>query len=288
MPYMNFVGAKDDTARPVDDGRFGKLGSRVVSALVLAPPVLAAVYVGPTALAVIVALAALLMAHEWDALCGGGRTRLSVGVLMLVLLTAITAAAFRTFEYALLAMFGGAILVYGGARMSGHKAPFWTSIGALYIGVPAVALIWLRADPELGRATVFWLLGVVWATDTGAFLAGRAIGGQRLAPVISPNKTWAGLFGGLFCATLAGLAAALLLKLPGPWPLVFLSGVLALVAQAGDLAESKVKRHFGVKDSGSLIPGHGGMLDRLDGLLAAAPVVALLSLLTGGGAVIWR
>lgn len=285
---MSFVGAKDDTARPVDDGRFDKLWSRVVSALVLAPLALAAVYVGPRVFAVVVVLAAFLMAHEWNVLCGGGRMRSSAGVLMLVLLAVAAAAAFRYFEYALLAVFGGAFLVYGGARISGHGAPSWIAAGAFYIGVPVVALIWLRADPELGRATVFWLLGVVWATDTGAFLAGRAVGGRRLAPVISPNKTWAGLFGGLFCAALGGVVAALWLGLQKLWLFVVLSAALALVAQAGDLAESKVKRHFGVKDSGRLIPGHGGMLDRLDGLLAVAPGLALLYLLIGGGAVLWR
>lgn len=284
---MSFVDAKDDTARPVDDGRFGKPWPRVVSALVLALPVLAAVYVGPLAFAVVVVLAALLMAHEWDVLCGGARMRLSAGVLMLVLLAVAAAAAFRHFDYALLAVFGGAFLVYGGARISRHRAPSWAAIGAFYIGVPAVALIWLRADAELGRETLFWLLGVVWATDTGAFLAGRAIGGRRLAPVISPNKTWAGLFGGLFCAALGGVVAALWLGLQKFWLFVVLSAALGLIAQAGDLAESKLKRRFGVKDSGSLIPGHGGMLDRVDGLLAAAPVLALLDLLTGG-AVPWR
>jgi phosphatidate cytidylyltransferase len=131
-------------------------------------------------------------------------------------------------------------------------------------------------------------LALVWATDTAAYIAGRGIGGPRLAPRISPNKTWAGLAGGVVGAALVGLVASLLrdapadVGLPGEmWRLVALSGVLALVEQAGDLVESAVKRHFGVKDSGNLIPGHGGVLDRVDGLIAVSLAVAGLSALAG-------
>ncbi|MCH7931170.1 MAG: CDP-archaeol synthase, partial [Proteobacteria bacterium] len=145
-----------------------------------------------------------------------------------------------------------------------------------------------RADETVGRETVFWLFAVVWATDVGAYFAGRGVGGPKLLPRISPGKTWAGLVGGVVCAALVGAAAAALLDLPSHAPLILVSALLAVVAQAGDLFESMVKRRFKAKDSGTLIPGHGGVLDRLDGLLAAAPVVAVITVFSGQGVLAWR
>jgi phosphatidate cytidylyltransferase len=169
-----------------------------------------------------------------------------------------------------------------------RKASLLQAFGALYISIPVVALLWLRDDPVYGMATTFWLLAVVWATDTGALFAGRAIGGPKLAPTISPNKTWAGLFGGIASAMLVSLGAALWYGSSAVWPLVIAGGLLAVVAQAGDLLESRVKRYLSVKDSGGMIPGHGGLFDRVDGLLAAAPVLGLAYLVIGGGAFLWR
>ncbi len=129
------------------------------------------------------------------------------------------------------------------------------------------------------------MLLVVWASDIGAYVAGRAFGGRRLAPAISPGKTWSGAAGGLLAAALAGLAlGASGGRLGGA---VLVAVVLGIASQAGDLLESAIKRGFGVKDSGSLIPGHGGLFDRLDGLLAAAPVAAVLAMLAGRGVVFW-
>jgi phosphatidate cytidylyltransferase len=128
-----------------------------------------------------------------------------------------------------------------------------------------------------------WLLLVVWTTDIGAYFAGRSIGGPKLAPRISPGKTWAGLVGGMAAA---GLVGGLLTALAGAgfWLAAGLGALLAAVAQAGDLFESRLKRHAGVKDSGHLIPGHGGLLDRIDGLVFAAPTFALVVALMGQGA----
>ena len=164
----------------------------------------------------------------------------------------------------------------------------WLVAGAVYIAVPSITIVWLRADEAVGRQTIFWLFGVVWATDIGAFFAGRGIGGPKLAPRISPGKTWAGLAGGIIAAAIVGTATAVLLDLAAALPLVLVSAMLAIVAQAGDLIESAAKRRFGVKDSGSLIPGHGGALDRLDGLLTAAPVVAAIALVAGEEVLAWR
>ena len=135
---------------------------------------------------------------------------------------------------------------------------------------------------------LLWMLAVVWATDIGAYAAGRTLGGPRLAPRWSPRKTWAGLIGGIFCAALAGWAAARLLELPSALPLVLVSAGLAIIGQFGDLAELMAKRRFGVKDTSGLIPGHGGLLDRLDGLLAVIPAVALLTVIGGGSVLSWR
>ena len=143
--------------------------------------------------------------------------------------------------------------------------------GFAYTGLAVLALASLRAMPGAGRAAMIFLLAVVWSSDVGAYLAGRLLGGPRLAPSISPGKTWSGAAGGLAAAVLVGAAAAALGW--GHLGLVMLAaGILGVTAQIGDLLESAVKRHFGVKDSGRLIPGHGGLLDRLDGLMAASLV----------------
>ena len=161
-------------------------------------------------------------------------------------------------------------------------------VGLAYIGLAGAALLWLRHDPGAGRADVVFLLLVVWAGDIGAYLIGRWIGGPRLAPHISPGKTWSGALGGLLAAVATGLLAAHVLSDAATWRAVVIAAALGVVAQAGDLLESFVKRRLEVKDSGQLIPGHGGLFDRLDGVLAAAPVAALLALTLGRGVVLWQ
>ena len=257
-----------------------ELGLRIASALVLAPLVVAAAYFGGWAFTLVVAAAALIMAWEWNRLCGAsalGAAILGLSVLAAIVLggsgmpiTALAAAL------ALAAVAGALALIF-------ERAFLWIALGTVYLAVPVVALIWLRAGPAEGRTLVFWLFAVVWATDIGAYLAGRAFGGRRLAPRLSPRKTRAGAFGGIGLAALVGVGAAFV----GPGigrglGLIVASLGLSLAAQAGDLAESAVKRHFGVKQSGALIPGHGGMLDRADGLLFAAPLAAAVAL--GAGA----
>ena len=167
--------------------------------------------------------------------------------------------------------------------------------GVGWILLAFVAALWVRADPLVGRANVGFLVLVVWASDVGAYLAGRVIGGPRLAPAISPGKTWAGVLGGLAGAAAVGLAVAGLhawrhhhLGSLGCWRAAAVAVGLSVLGQAGDLAESWAKRCFGVKDSGMLIPGHGGLLDRLDAALAVLPAAAALAYLLGPGVVLWR
>lgn len=149
------------------------------------------------------------------------------------------------------------------------------------IVLAALALVWLRADATVGLANVLFLLVVVWASDIGAYAAGRLVGGPRLAPRISPGKTWSGAAGGLLAAAVVGAIAG---RLGGAG----VAAALSVLEQVGDLAESAAKRRAGVKDSGALIPGHGGLLDRLDGLLGAAPAAALLACALGPGVALWQ
>jgi phosphatidate cytidylyltransferase len=156
------------------------------------------------------------------------------------------------------------------------------------VALPCILLLWLVQSGNASRGTLFWLSAVVWATDIGAYVIGRQVGGPLLAPKWSPRKTWAGLLGGIACAALAGWAMAGVFGATPMLTVVMVSAGLAIVEQFGDLAESVAKRRFGVKDASSLIPGHGGLLDRLDGLLAVIPAVALLTLFGGGSVLTWR
>jgi phosphatidate cytidylyltransferase len=178
-------------------------------------------------------------------------------------------------------------LVAGALAWHQRVPVLWIGLGAAYLASPGLALIWLRGLPQVGLQVVIWLLAVVWATDIVAYLVGRAVGGPRLAPHISPGKTWSGLCGGVVAAALAGTVTAGVTGSERLLHAAGLGGLLAIVAQIGDLIESALKRRAGVKDSGSLIPGHGGVLDRLDGLMLAAPVLALLALALGPEVLPW-
>ena len=161
--------------------------------------------------------------------------------------------------------------------------PFIRILAVLYALAAIVALLWLRHQPALGRETIVWIVLCIWATDTGAYVVGRAAGGAKLAPRISPSKTWSGLVGGMAWAAVASAAVGYAFGLGETIPLAMIGAGLAVVGQIGDLLESAAKRGAGVKDSGTLIPGHGGLLDRVDGLVAVLAVVALVRLAIGGG-----
>jgi phosphatidate cytidylyltransferase len=185
----------------------------------------------------------------------------------------------------------GVLVEWAQMARAGRAGPVVTLLGAAYVLLAAAGLLWLRAGPSHGRADLLVLLVLVWASDIGAYIAGRAIGGRRLAPHISPGKTVSGAIGGLLAATLVGVAATALLAGMQPAAALraaALAALLGVVAQAGDLGESWVKRRFGVKDSGRLIPGHGGLLDRLDAVLAVALAACLLALMQGRGVGLWE
>jgi phosphatidate cytidylyltransferase len=267
-----------------------ELRTRILSALVLAPVVLGIVWVGAWPFALLLATAGVLMARELSSLLTES-SKSSFILLITVVLLAVLLTASGLPLAGIAAGFAG--LVAALAKPLWARQPVWPALFAYpYLVLPLVSLLWLRHDAEFGRMAIFWLLFTVWATDTFAYFAGRAIGGAKLAPRVSPNKTWAGLFGGMFGAGLVGALAAIWFELGSPVALALVSALLAIVAQAGDILESALKRHAGVKDSGKLIPGHGGILDRVDGLITAAVAAALIALLhgsltPGAGVLIW-
>jgi phosphatidate cytidylyltransferase len=254
---------------------------------VMIPVALAAVWYGGPWISGLAALAAAIMAWEWGRLVGRSTGRIDGLLLAAVAAFSVLAGAYVAVWLGLLVGLAGILLQqrFAGAR---NAAPIWTAAGLAWIIAPCIGFVWLRAAPNDGAATVYWLLAVVWAIDTAAYVAGKTIGGPKLAPRISPKKTWAGLVGGVLAAMIVGLVTALIVDQAGFWQVALLSGMLAIIEQMGDMAESFAKRHFGAKDSGNLIPGHGGLLDRLDGMLAVVAAVVILSLVTGGSVLSWR
>jgi len=266
----------------------GLLTLRILSALVLAPIAVGAVWFGSPWLPILTAIAAAGMAWEWARLCRGGRVGTTGAVLIAAVLVAIIVAVTAGIGPAIAVAAIAAVIVFWIAARAHEPEPRWFALGLLWIALPCVLLLWLAHAEGAGRLTLLWIFAIVWATDIGAYMVGRRIGGPLLAPHWSPRKTWAGIIGGAGCAALAGWATAGMLGLSSALPLVLVSAGLAIVEQFGDLAESVAKRRFGVKDSSGLIPGHGGLLDRLDGLLAVIPAVALLTLIGGGSVLTWR
>jgi phosphatidate cytidylyltransferase len=262
---------------------------RVGSGLAFAVPAAIAFYVGWPLFPIFVGAIAAVMAWEWMRVCGDARFGVVGAVLLCGLVAAVAVAASAPGRYAIAsgAVFALAAAVWVVARANHRQHAYWLAFGALYIGVPALALLWLYQRPDLGRAAAFWVILVVVATDIGAYFVGRAVKGPKLAPRVSPGKTWSGLVGGMAFAALTGAVAAAAEGQVGIAAVALASAGLAVVAQAGDLFESAVKRTFGVKDASRLIPGHGGMLDRVDGMVAAIAAAALVVLAHGGEVPRW-
>lgn len=288
-----------DPAKPAGSpspGRWRDLRKRFMSAALLAPAAVLCIWLGAEAWTALMAAASALLAWEWVRLCGFSTRRLPGLAVPLSVLAAGTLAVDGQWLFSVALLCGGAVAVgvLGSEPTDRRSEPqgIWLGFGVLYIGLAMVALIHLRGDASAGRVNVLFLFITVWASDIGAYAAGRLLGGPKLAPAVSPNKTWAGAGGGLLSAMAVGGAAAYVMAsagVPAPTGRVLLvAGAVGLLAQAGDLFESWIKRRFHVKDSSSLIPGHGGLLDRLDGVLAAAPAAAVLGVLLGPGEALWR
>jgi phosphatidate cytidylyltransferase len=260
-------------------GLSDNLFQRIVSALLLLPPVLGAVYMGGYWFTALLALGGALMMLEWCGLTGGQRIEAKVGSVLLLL--AMLVALHLNLAPGILMLFGAlaAFVVLGVALIGKNSARVgWLLTGIGYVAFPIAALWWVRAG-EGGGLWLLWIFLVVWATDVGGYFAGKGIGGPKLAPRISPKKTWAGLIGGMALSALVSYLMNVIYPFTdSPLGVTLAAALLAVWAQVGDLLESAIKRHFGVKDSGGLIPGHGGLLDRVDGLVFVAPAVVLLFL----------
>lgn len=271
----------DGNASPTPPARSGsELAKRVASAVVLAPIVLAVAWYGGMPFIIGALALGLGIFIEWAGMAGVARApaNLVLALSAIAAVVVLVAAGEPGYAMLILAVIAAAsvTLHFQGDR---HR---WTAWGILYAAAIAISLIVLRGDPDFGRIAVFWLFFVVWATDVMAYFAGRAIGGPKLWPAVSPKKTWSGAVGGLIGAMVFGSLVAWWFGLATLVPLVFVAAVLSAVSQAGDLFESAIKRHFGVKDSSHLIPGHGGLMDRVDGLAAAAIAAAVIGVLRAG------
>ena len=280
---MSSTAASGGTAPRVASQASRELRLRAISVLVLAPFVLVAVYLGGAVFQALVAGTAALMAWEWERLCNGGRFTVSGMLMVTGAVAVILAIALGRADVAALLGAAATIAVYAVTAAARRPDPRWVALGMVVIATTAGAIVWLRLSPLVGAAGLLWFIGVVWATDLGGYVVGRTVGGPRLAPVVSPRKTWAGLAGGMAFAAAWGFAASQFWHFATPWKLAFLALVLAVIEQIGDLSVSVVKRRYGAKDSSNLIPGHGGVLDRTDGFLVAAPVLVVLIVAATGG-----
>lgn len=284
---MSFTVVNDGTAQPPADTGARLLVVRILSAAVMLPAAVAAVVSGTPFFEILVVAAAVAMAWEWSRICAEGRFAREGFLFVALVLIAVAAAAAGRFDIALVLVVTNTGAFYFAARDGEEARAVWSAAGMVVIALPVVCLIWLESASAAGWPVVIWLFAAVWATDTGAYVFGRLIGGVRLVPRISPKKTWAGLIGGAICAAAWSAGWGWWLGAPSPTMLAVAGALTAVVAQAGDIGISLVKRRFGVKDASALIPGHGGMLDRVDGLTTTAPLLALVVLATEGNRAPW-
>jgi len=291
-------------AQPADwPAGLSNLQKRILSAAVLLPVVIAAIALGHPYFTVLVAVFAAAMAWEFASVAAhqrvaswtspipmpsgrGWRLLAALGIVTAVL--AVVATGFGQLDIRVWAIvLLGALATGVVAWASNRPRTLWFMIGVIYVAAPAPALVAIRAEPVFGTAALVWIIALVVAADTGGYLVGRTVGGPKLAPRISPNKTWSGLAGAVAGAALVGLSMAFVLNHTNVWMLTLVSAVLGLLEQGGDLVESAFKRHFGVKDTSQIIPGHGGVLDRVDGLLAVAVAVVVANEWAGGSVLAW-
>lgn len=260
---------------------------RTISALALSGGLILCLYFGWPFFHLLVLAAAGLMAWEWAGLCGRGTIGAAGRILIVACLLIVVLASFGLYIEASMVLVAAGPLVALSAGDRGFGDSVWFGVGVLYVGGAtwgSIALFDLYRD---GVWAVVWIFIIVAFSDIGAFLVGRTVGGPKLAPRISPKKTWSGFFGGLAASLLAGMVFALVLDRAAVGFHMGAALVTSFVAQAGDLFESHLKRHFGAKDSGRLIPGHGGLLDRVDGVVPAMLLIAVIAWFRGGVETPW-
>jgi phosphatidate cytidylyltransferase len=252
------------------------LALRAISGVVMIVLALLATFVGGFYFVMFWGLAALGVAWEWQRMIGGGRLGLRVVAAGLALIAAAPWALFAHARISLLILIAGAVAAGAAADKSRR---FVSGAGVFYAGAAMLAPALLRASPTQGLAATLWLFAIVWGTDIGAYFGGRLLGGPKLWPAVSPGKTWSGALVGACVSTLiAVIVAAVATPVALRWgPLLGLGLIASTLSQGGDLFESAMKRRAGVKDSSRLIPGHGGLMDRLDGFIVAATFAAVVA-----------
>lgn len=263
---------------------YSDLAVRLFSALAMAALALGGVFAGGVWFAALAAAAGALMMWEWRRISAPGVTLSAVGYCVAV----AAAGAFTCFHQPFAAL--ATLTVITGLAASWDalrdRQALWGATGALYIGLAVIFFTAFRLNPEHGIEVILFIALVVIATDVGAYFTGRRFGRRKLAPKISPNKTWAGLIGGVVAAEIVGGVFAMFILGRHGVELLGVAAILSLASQMGDLAESAYKRRFGVKDAGTLIPGHGGLLDRFDGLIAAILAAVAITIYNGGASIL--
>jgi len=246
---------------------------------VLAPVAIAAAYFGGVAFIAFWAIAALAVLWEWDTLvCAHDRNPvLATGALALAGATLLLALGRSGIAAALIALG-----FFGVAALASKVRAVWCATGLVYAAAILIAPVLLRRDPDLGFAAILFLFVIVWLTDITAYFVGRAVGGPKLMPRVSPNKTWSGAIGGTVAGVVGAVVVASQFGIQGLFAAAVVAFVLSVISQAGDLAEYAIKRQFNAKDASQLIPGHGGLMDRLDGFVAAAAAGAVIGIAHGG------
>ena len=252
---------------------------RIVSSLVLAPVALAAAYFGGLVFIAFWTVAAILVLWEWDTLvCAHDRNAvLATGAFAIA-----GAAVSLAFNWPGIAIVLIALGLFGLAALASRIRRNWCLVGLIYAAVLLIAPVLLRRDPAFGIAAIVFLFVIVWLTDIAAYFAGRAFGGPKLMPRVSPKKTWSGAIGGTLAGIIGGVIVAQQSGIGNLAAAGAVAFVLSVISQAGDLAESAIKRQFSAKDSSQLIPGHGGLMDRLDGFVAAAAAGVLAGIAHSG------
>jgi phosphatidate cytidylyltransferase len=295
-------------APPADRPPFDHLGGlsnlqkRILSAAVLLPLVIAAIYFGHPFFTLLVAAFAGAAAWEWTCVAAsvrpeGGSLAVpsppkglwpSIAVMSgFAVAAGVCSIGFPSSRRLIVFAFIGLLWLGFACLSRDWRRIGWTLPGVVYVAAAAAALVLVRSAPEGGSAALLWIIALVVAADTGGYLVGRTVGGPKLAPRISPNKTWSGLGGAVAGSAVVGLLTAFILNHTNVFVLTLISAGLGVIEQAGDLVESAFKRHFGVKDTSQIIPGHGGVLDRVDGLLAVAVAVAIMNEWAGGSVLAW-
>jgi phosphatidate cytidylyltransferase len=277
-------------AKPGAPPEKSEMAKRMASALVLAALALGAVVANQWTFAALVIAAGVTVAWEWGRLVRrqgfDAISAIQAAAVAAIAVLVTLGRADLAFVAVVAALAGTAILGASSRSLVG-----WSLAGLVYAVLPAWSMVWLRSDQTLGAMALLFLFAVAWTTDTASYAGGRLIGGPKLAPSVSPRKTWSGLVVGTLTPALVGYAFAVLLTGTSPWRLALAAVAIAAAGQIGDLGESAVKRGFGAKDMSQLIPGHGGLLDRIDGLLIAAIAAALIALRDpsspGRGLLIW-